>query len=212
MHRVTVICSDPCHPVNAVLAEWVESVREVADVRIVRKGAEAIGGDFLFLVSCHEMIRSDTRARYRHVLVLHASALPEGRGMSPHVWQLLEGRSNLTMTLLNAEDQLDSGDVWNQTSIHVPVSATFEEINAILFSAQTSLMTWALQHCDRVQPRPQVGTPTYYRKRTPSDSEVDPRQSLAEMFNVLRTADPDRYPAFFRLHGRIYKISIEPSS
>lgn len=210
MLQVTVICTDPRHPVNAALQEWFSEIALVADVRLARSASEAEGGDFLFLVSCQELVRPEARRRYRHVLVLHASALPDCRGMSPHVWQILDGHTELTMSLLNADDPVDSGDVWNQIPFHVPKSATFNEINTAVFSAQKKLMTWALENCDRSRPTPQQGIPTYCRRRSPADSELDPLRPLADSFDLLRIADPVRYPAYFSLHGRRFRITIEP--
>ena len=210
MLRVTVLCSDPHHPVNAILRQWSSVVKDRAEVIIVRTVAETAGGDLLFLVSCHEIVEADVRRRYRHALVLHASALPECRGMSPHVWQILQGRTELTMSLLTAEDKVDSGAIWRQVRFEVPRTAVFEEINSSLFSAEMDLMTWAIDHCDEVQPRPQSGNPTYCRRRTPADSEIDPSKSLADSFDAIRVADPHRYPAYFTLQGRKFRISIEP--
>ncbi len=210
MKKVTVLCSDSRHPVNVPLDRWSNEVAPVADVQIIRTVAEARGGDFLFLVSCQEIVRAEARSRYRHTLVLHASALPTGRGMSPHVWQLLDGQTELTMTLLNAADPVDSGDIWRQLSFNVPRSATFGEINARLFDTQIELMSWALQNCDRHTPTQQQGTPSYYRRRTPADSEIDPRRPLMDSFDLLRLADPERYPAYFTLHDRKFRITIEP--
>jgi methionyl-tRNA formyltransferase len=210
MQKVTVLCSDSRHPVNVPLDRWSTEVAPVANVQIIRTVAEARGGDFLFLVSCQEIVRAEARSRYRHTLVLHASALPTGRGMSPHVWQLLDGQTELTMTLLNAADPVDSGDIWRQVSFNVPRSATFGEINARLFETQIELMSWALQNCDRHTPTQQQGTPSYYRRRTPADSEIDPRRPLMDSFDLLRLADPERYPAYFTLHDRKFRITIEP--
>jgi methionyl-tRNA formyltransferase len=71
-------------------------------------------------------------------------------------------------------------------------------------------MSWALQNCDRHTPTPQQGTPSYYRRRTPADSEIDPRRPLMDSFDLLRLADPERYPAYFTLHDRKFRITIEP--
>jgi methionyl-tRNA formyltransferase len=71
-------------------------------------------------------------------------------------------------------------------------------------------MTWAIDHCDRASPYPQRGTPTKHRRRVPADSEIDPSRSLAECFDLIRVADPERYPAYFTLHGRKFRIAIEP--
>lgn len=70
-------------------------------------------------------------------------------------------------------------------------------------------MTWALHHCDSSSPIPQVGDPTYYRRRTPEDSRVDPARPLAEAFDLLRIADSARYPAFVAMRGRRFRIQIK---
>ena len=56
--------------------------------------------------------------------------------------------------------------------------------------------------------RAQEGEPSYYARRRPADSRLDPDKTLREQFNLLRVADPDRYPAFFELAGRRYEVRI----
>lgn len=210
MTTVHIVCTDPAHGVNAWLERWIARHRHEADIHLLRDAREAIGGDFLFLVSCHQIVGRDILERYEHTLVLHASALPDGRGMSPHVWQILEGKPGFTVTLLEAAEALDAGRIWHQIEVAVPADAVCHEINALLFDAEVALMDWALEHAASVQPREQHGTPRYYRKRSPADSRIDPAQPLAEVFDLLRVADPERYPAFFEYRGRRYRLRLEP--
>ncbi len=211
MQRVTILCTDPRHPVNAPLALWAEAQERAgtASVAILRDVSELQPGDFLFLISCHQIIRKPARDMFRRTLVVHASALPRGRGMSPHIWQILEGQSSLTVTLLNAENSVDSGDIWHQIPVQFNGTELHTEINAAIFDAELTLMTWALEHCDHSTPRVQQGEPSLYRKRTPADSALDPSRPLTEHFDLLRVADPDRYPAFFELRGQKYRIRID---
>jgi methionyl-tRNA formyltransferase len=62
-----------------------------------------------------------------------------------------------------------------------------------------------------VQPAPQDASvaPTYHPRRTPAMSELDPHKTIAEQFDLLRVADPDRYPAFFHFRGHRYVLKIE---
>lgn len=210
MTHVDILCSDPQHGVNAWLERWVARVAPEVDARIHRDMATLRGGDFLFLVSCHQIIGAAVRERFRHTLVLHASDLPRGRGMSPHVWQILEGQRQLTLTLLEAAQALDAGRIWHQVQFEVPGTAVCAEIHQHLFDAEIALMDWALAHCDHSSPSEQSGEPSYYRKRSPADSQLDPDQTLAEAFDLLRVSDPDRYPAFFEHRGRRYRLRLEP--
>ena len=35
------------------------------------------------------------------------------------------------------------------------------------------------------------------------------KKSIKEQFDLLRICDPDRYPAYFEMHGRKYKLRLE---
>lgn len=209
--RISILCTDPTHPVNQPLQAWVSTRGLDANlqVEIFRNWRELRGGDFLFLVSCHQIVRKPVRDLYRHTLVLHASDLPRGRGMSPHIWEILSGARRLTLSLINAEDEVDSGDIWSQLQFEVEAHELYDEINRKLFNAELELMDWALANCDTAKPRQQSGEPSFYAKRSPADSQVDPRCSIVDSFDRLRVADPQRYPAWFEHLGRRFTIRIE---
>lgn len=141
--------------------------------------------------------------------MLHASDLPEGRGWSPYVWDILEGADRMTVALIEAADPVDSGDVWKKVVVPLDGTEVHEEINAKLFDAEVELMDWALAHCDERAPAPQDGAPTYRQRRTPEDSSVEPTQRLEEIFDLLRVSDPERYPVFFDHRGRRYRLRLD---
>jgi len=212
--KITILCSSEDHPINGDLEAWVARWQGQHDIEIIRRVSQAAGGDLLFLISCSELVTKADRDRYQAALVIHASNLPQGRGWSPHIWQLLEGRTEFTVTLLEAEDAVDSGDIWHQLTCKIPEHALWDEINQNLFDAELALMDYAVQNWGALQPRPQDSSidPSYYPKRSPADSELDPAASLQELFNSLRLADPNRFPAFFKLHGHSYKLTVEKIS
>lgn len=55
----------------------------------------------------------------------------------------------------------------------------------------------------------QKGEATYFRRRTPVDSELDVNKTLADQFDLLRIVDNERYPAFFKYKNRVYRLKIE---
>lgn len=184
--------------------------RAAHDVELVQRKAELSGGDILFLISCHEIISAQDRARYGVSLVIHASDLPLGRGWSPHIWQILEGKHDIVVTLLEAEDQVDTGAIWAQRRMVLEGHELYDEINTKLFAIETELMSEAVAIRGRKAPVRQDGrTPTYYRRRGPEDSRLDPNRSIAEQFELLRVVDPQRFPAFFDFRGHRYAVRIE---
>jgi methionyl-tRNA formyltransferase len=191
------------------LERWALNHRDTHEVSLNRKKNELTGGDVLFLISCHELISSEVRARYASTLVIHASDLPLGRGWSPHIWQIIEGKNRIPVTLLEAEDAVDSGAIWAQRHIQLDGHETFDEINSKLFDAEVELMEFAVAGFNEIIPRRQdTREPTIYRKRTPEDSRIDPYKSIADQFELLRVADPMRFPAFLEFRGHRYHISI----
>jgi len=210
--NITLLCTDQNHPVNSWLKRWRAQHQEHHKITICRDRQELPGGDVLFLISCSQIIDASRRAKYRHTLVLHASDLPKGRGWSPYVWELLKGADRITVSLLEAEDAVDTGKIWAKRSFSVPPHALHDEIHESLFDTELALMDDALQLAQRdFKPTQQdIGiVPTYHARRSPSDSEIDPSQPLSKLFNTIRVMDPKRYPAFFRLHGHTYTIEIK---
>ncbi len=185
--------------------------RGVHQVELIRRKSEISGGDILFLISCAEIVGVAERSAYRTTLVLHASDLPRGRGWSPHIWQLLEGANDITLSLLEAEDKVDSGRIWKRIKFPVPKHALWDEINARLFDVEIELIDFAVSEYEQICPTAQDSTvePSFYPRRTPADSQVDPSQSIASQFDLIRVCDPNRFPAFFELHGTKYKLILE---
>lgn len=208
--KISIVCSNPLHPVMKHLHEWRNEYGKNHEVEIFTSLALLSGGDLLFLVSCSEFLNDEIRERFRFSVVLHASDLPIGKGWSPHVWQIIEGSEQITVTALNACEKIDSGEIWKKTLVHIPKDALHDEINNLIFDAETGLMGDVVEMIGNGgAPVPQPNIPsTYYRRRLPSDSEIDPHRSIAEQFNLLRVCDPSRFPAFFRLHGKVYKITL----
>ena len=208
--RVSVLCTSIAHPILPSLRGWVIRQSARHEVRLAERLEDVAGGDLLLLISCVDIVDSTTRSRFRHCLVVHASALPQGRGWSPHVWQILEGSNVIPVVLFAAEDAVDTGAIWAQESLTLNGNELFDEINSRLFAVTLKLMDFAVENFATAVPRPQPDVPaTYYRRRTPADSRLDPDKTLAAQFDLLRVADPQRYPCFLEHRGARYTVMLK---
>ena len=207
----TILCTDREHPVYPYLQNWCEKHRDIYNITLALSVKEAgkYSGDILFLVSCSELVKSDLRENFRYTLVLHASALPAGRGWSPHIWDIINGSDGITLSLLNAEDKVDTGNIWQQKIIKLDGTELYNEINHLLFNAELELISWACKNIDKSKSSIQIGAGSYYRKRIPEDSRIDPDSNISKQFDLLRVCDPERFPAFFDHRGQRYTIRIE---
>jgi methionyl-tRNA formyltransferase len=181
------------------------------EVELVQRKRDLVGGEILFLVSCSEIIDAKVRDKYLATLVLHASDLPRGRGWSPHIWEIVNGAEVITLSLLEAEDKVDSGKIWQKLNIQVPKHALWSEINHLLFEAEIDLINFAVQNFSSVSPTLQKATDnaSYYPKRSPVDSRIDVNKSIAEQFDLIRVCDPNRFPAYFEHLGFRYILKLE---
>lgn len=209
--RISILCTDPNHPVVESLRVWVKEVSSNGHVvTLVFDKSELCGGDILYLVSCSQIIRDVERNKYKAALVLHASDLPKGRGWSPYVWSVLGGANKITVSLLEAIDPVDTGAIWLKTTFDLEGHELLQEIHAKLFEAELLLMSELVDQFDYITPVQQLGEPgPYMEKRTPADSQLDPNKTIAEQFNLLRVVDSIRYPAFFEYQGQQYLLRIE---
>ncbi len=209
--KISILCTDPNHPVIKSLQVWMRDMSSKGHfVSLAHDKAELRGGDILFLVSCSQIVRDHERERYKAALVLHASDLPEGRGWSPYVWSILGGANQITVSLLEARDPVDTGDIWLKTGFMLEGHELLPEINAKLFAVELLLMSQAVEQFGSIKPGKQAGDPgPYLPKRTPEDSRLDPDKTIAQQFDLLRVVDSNRYPAFFDYRGKRYSIRIE---
>lgn len=209
--KISFLCNDPRHPVNDYLYAWMKENNSKHEIELVRQKENLSGGDVLFLISCTEIINSKDCLAYISCLVLHASDLPKGRGWSPHIWSILEGKKELVLTLLEASNKVDSGKIWKKLNFQVPKHALWDEINHQIFEKELELIDFAISNFNSVSPKPQDPDiePTYYPKRTPTDSVIDTCKSIESQFDKIRVCDPDRFPAYIEMYGERYKIILE---
>lgn len=211
--KISILCTSIEHPVFERLVAWKNKHNLNYDIELVHSTQDLTGGDILFLISCNELIKKDVLNQYKSILVIHASDLPEGKGWSPHIWQIIEGKNNIIVTLLEAEDKVDSGLIWTQRKLILYGHELYDEINEKLFAIEIDLMDFAVENFKNISPMPQREVDaTFYRKRTSEDSRIVPEKSIAEQFDLLRVADTHRFPAFFDFRGYRYQIELKKLS
>ncbi|WP_314653914.1 formyltransferase family protein [uncultured Selenomonas sp.] len=167
--------------------------------------------DFVFLLSCQELIRKEHLALNHHNLVVHASALPQGKGWSPLTWQILEGKSTIPVTLFEATEHVDAGRIYLQEELHFDGTELIDELRKAVGRATCELCTAFVRDYPNVldDGREQRGKESFYPRRRPEDSRLDLDKSIREQINLLRVVDNERYPAFFEWKGQRYRVLIE---
>lgn len=177
------------------------------EVSIISKHLHVQQGDILILLGCNRIF--ENLSLNKHNLIVHESDLPKGRGMSPFTWQILEGKDEITITLLEATEAMDAGVYYDKVTVKLDGTELVDDWRKLQYKATVQLITSFLQRFPNVQGKEQAGAPTFYRRRSMSDSKLDIEKSLRSQFNLLRVVDNERYPAWFEIKGCKYKLSIE---
>ena len=89
---------------------------------------EVLGFDIVFLLGHTKILPSEFLQRNKLTLVVHASDLPKGKGFAPIQWQLLEGQNEIKVSLIEAAENVDSGDIFLQSIITFDGTELYKEI------------------------------------------------------------------------------------
>ncbi len=177
--------------------ELVKEIRKKFDfeVKLIHNHSEVESGDLLFLLSCEKIFKK--LQRNKHNLVIHESDLPKGKGWSPITWQILEGKNRIPITLFEAAEKVDAGQIYFQDFIVFEGHELLSEIKEKQGFLTKNLILKFLETYPNIIGTPQSGEESFYNRRTPKDSQLDIEQSINKQFNLLRVCDNERYPAYF---------------
>jgi methionyl-tRNA formyltransferase len=188
----------------------VELVLARGDKAIVAREHDTIpNGDAAFYLGCIKITPQIVLARNRRNLVVHASDLPRGRGFSPLTWLVIEGSNTIPVCLLEAIAEVDAGPVIYRDKLEFGGHELIDEMRNLLGNKSVELCLRFLSEPEPPSGTPQCGEPTYYGRKRPADSRLDPDRSIASQFDLLRVVDNTNYPAFFYYRGHRYTLKIE---
>ena len=123
-------------------------------------------------------------------VVFHMTDLPFGRGGSPLQNLIMNGFSDTKVTEIRVISELDAGPVYIKKDLNLSGSANeiFTRL-AVLIEKMIDIIV--LSPCE---PTPQIGNPTYFKRRAPNQSNLKSVDSSKAIFDMVRMLDADGYP------------------
>lgn len=185
-------------------------VNKVDSVSVIHLHSEVEEGDVLCLVSCEKIFKN--LGLNKSNIVVHESSLPKGKGWSPLSWQVLEGENEIPVTLFEAHENIDSGQIYLQEFIKLDGTELLEELKTKQGELTNKLIEEYVCSFPTLLGRKQEGESSFYSRRTPKDSEIDIKKSIEEQFDLLRIVDNEKYPAFFIKNNIKYILKIYKES
>ena len=101
------------------------------------------------------------------------------------------------------------GDIFDKMPLLFNGTELYEEIREKQAQITFELIENFLNKYPNVISEKQIGQPTFYRRRNPSDSKLDIDQTIRNQFNLLRVCNNEEWPAFFEISGVKYQLKIE---
>lgn len=206
--KVTLLVGDRNSWIFPYARQLQKQIADKHDVKLIFDLDKIENGDLLFMLSVGKIVLPDLLKRNKHNLVVHESDLPRGRGWAPLTWQILEGKKKIKITLFEAMARVDRGQIYYQDEMQFMGDELADEMREVQGEKTVELVLKFIDNFPNVIGREQKGKSTYYPRRSPKDSELDINKSIKEQFNLLRTVDNKRYPAFFNYLGKKYILKI----
>lgn len=179
------------------------------EVHFARSEEEVLPGWINFLLGCTRIVSEIALNKNKHNLIVHESDLPKGKGFAPMAWQILEGKKIIPVCLIEAATNVDSGRIWLKDQIILTGNELCEDWRQLQGDKTIELCLRFISEYNLINPIDQSGDSTYYRRRRPADSEINPDRSIREQMNLLRIVDNVRHPGFFYINGIKYEIQIK---
>lgn len=205
--NITILTDNP----NSWILPYVEDLKNDLsehNVTHVFKTSDIVGGDIMLVLSCEKILKGEYLKLHKSNVVVHPSKVPLGKGWSPLAWQILEGSNNIPVSLFEAVEAVDAGDVYIVDYIKLEGHELNDEIK---HQQGLTTMKMVKQYIDEFESMvgvPQSGDETFYPRRKQKENELDIDKTITEQFNLFRVVDNERYPAHFYLNGKKYIVKI----
>lgn len=131
----------------------------------------------------------------------HMTDLPFGRGGSPLQNLIKNGCKETKLTALKMCRELDAGPVYGKISFSLEGSARniYNKVSYLVYELIKDIIA------GNCQLKPQEGDVTYFKRRTPVESEISSELSVEEIYDHIRMLDAETYPNAFCEFGK-YKM------
>ena len=206
--KITILTDNP----NSWILPYVEDLKkelsQLHDVKHVFKTSDIIGGDVMLVLSCEKILKGDYLKLHKSNVVVHPSKVPLGKGWSPLAWQVLEGSNNIPVSLFEAVEAVDAGDVYIVDYINLEGHELNDEIKHQQGLVTMKMVKKYINEFESMIGVPQSGEETFYPRRRQKENELDINKTIADQFNLLRVVDNERYPAHFHINGKKYILKI----
>jgi methionyl-tRNA formyltransferase len=147
---------------------------------------------YIFFPHWRWIVPSEIVSQYE-CICFHMTDVPYGRGGSPLQNLILRGHKATVLTALRMDNGIDTGPVYckKPLELHGKAAEIYE---------RTTELTWDIIGqivIEQLQPTPQCGPVTEFKRRKPEQSEIPVNLSIEQIYDYIRMLDAPDYPRAF---------------
>ncbi len=145
---------------------------------------------------------------------LHGGKLPEQRGSSPMNWVLINGEKSFSISVIQIDEGVDTGDVLLEKKFSIDINDTIVDLHRKANEAFPGMLLEAIEHIDKgtLQSKKQdESKASYYPLRFSSDGLIIWDQLTAEEIHNRIRALTRPYPCAFTYYKK-QKVKLLKSS
>jgi len=209
--KITILTDNP----NSWVIPYIEDLKNQLSSHVINHiftAKDITNGDIMFILSCEKILPIKYLKLHKNNIVVHPSKVPYGKGWSPLAWQILEGTNNIPISLFEAVEQVDAGEVYIVDTIHLEGHELNDEIKHQQGIVMIRMIKKYVAEYSTMIGTPQNGEEKFYPRRNHKENELSINNSIAEQFNLFRIVDNERYPAYFIINGYKYILKIYKES
>lgn len=147
---------------------------------------------------------------------LHAGRLPEYRGGSPLNWQIINGETKATITIIKIDQGIDTGEILQEQEILIDKSTDINDLHNKankLFPKLTINVINQIETLGKLSGRSQdCKNATYWHQRNENDGHIDFEKlntiQVSQLVRALTTPYPGAWAFLKKKKVRIYKTEI----
>lgn len=210
-HIVTQIIANDPRRWPKVIPTLELAARAGIEVSIVQSKSDFVSlkdsflGSGCFSAGFNYLIPKDIIDQADFFLNVHGSLLPDYGGARTLSWAIEHGVRESGVTVHLIDEGIDTGPIVFQERFSLSPFETSRSLARKTGEFEPMVVSKALRLFEAYGStiaRPQPSTrPQLLPNRVPEHSRLDPTRPLVELFNQIRAADPDNYPAYFYHEG-----------
>ncbi len=153
---------------------------------------KSINPKFVFLPHWSWLVPNEVLEQFTCV-GFHMTELPYGRGGSPLQNLIVRGHKQTRISAIQMTSELDAGPVFLQEPLSLEGRAEdiFQDFSIKVYSMINTILR------DNIQPKPQVGEVTSFKRRSPTESKIEKYIEFEQFYDFVRMLDADTYPSAF---------------